>query len=406
MCKILILTFSYVPYNVTGTFRIMRFVKYFPKFGLQPIIITADQGNHHINEKLTKNIPKDMEIIRIKSFFPDSQERSKKTTKYYKMEKTNKFYNKVVLLVKDAFLSPDVQITWCLRILPKIVKFIKKEKIRYLYITASPFSLLLLGALIKNIAKIKLIFDLRDPWSESHNLQYQTFLRKFHNHWMERYSILKADCIVATTRTIIKIIQEKCEIKIPYTIIPNGYDPDDYKLLKNNENDGIFTFCYTGSFDVNNNAYNPIMILKAIRNFNERYPQLNIRFKIIGRISAETMKVIKSLNLENIIILLNFQPHQKVLEHEKKSDVLIHFYYPKKLIETISIKVFEYSQMKKPIISINTKDAEVSSFLQKTNLGYSCENDDIDAISELFYKVYHLDMNSFRKNINVNEIEK
>ena len=72
--KLLVISFNFAPYNVTGSFRILKLVKYMPKFGIEPIVITADQGSHHINEKLNQDIPKEAKIYRLKSFFPDAQE--------------------------------------------------------------------------------------------------------------------------------------------------------------------------------------------------------------------------------------------------------------------------------------------------------------------------------------------
>lgn len=87
--KLLVISFNFAPYNVTGSFRILKLVKYMPKFGIEPIVITADQGSHHINEKLNQDIPKEAKIYRLKSFFPDAQETYSKKTYLYSGNKSS-----------------------------------------------------------------------------------------------------------------------------------------------------------------------------------------------------------------------------------------------------------------------------------------------------------------------------
>ncbi|HOE91598.1 MAG TPA: hypothetical protein PLV22_06455, partial [Candidatus Cloacimonadota bacterium] len=111
--RVLVISFNFAPYNVTGTFRILKFVKYMPENGITPIVITANQGNHHINNKLNEDIPKDCKVYRFKSLFPDAQETYSKKTYLYSGNKKS-FTKRLVRVIKDIFLSPDVQITWVL----------------------------------------------------------------------------------------------------------------------------------------------------------------------------------------------------------------------------------------------------------------------------------------------------
>lgn len=135
------ITFNYVPYNVTGTFRVMRFVKYLPKYGIIPIVITADQGEHHINKDLYHNIPSEAHVYRLKSLFTDSQNRIKKSGILYDKNVVNfkRIRNFFIRLAKDLLLSPDVQITWCILHLRKIKKIIRSHNINTILITGGPF---------------------------------------------------------------------------------------------------------------------------------------------------------------------------------------------------------------------------------------------------------------------------
>ena len=407
MKKILFLTFSYIPYNVTGTFRVMRFIKYLPKYGIRPFVVTADQGKHHWNEKLFDEVPKEAKIYRFRSFFKDSQSRTQKKMKKNKKDTFFKnFFTTSIKMFKDLFFSPDILIIWHIRHAFKIIKLIKKENIKLCYSSAYPFSSLIFIAFIKKILKVKIITDFRDPWKDNHAQLNQTLFRMIHNIWMEKFVICQADLLVTTTKKLLDTFEMKYPCLRNGINIPNGFDEDEFEFLPQSKiatNKKIII--YAGKFDINNTAYNPEMIICAIKAMIEDN-LIDFELHVYGHKSEATIELIKKFNLRNYIKLKGFIWRNELIQKESHADAFLHFYYPAKLYNTISLKIFEYSQFKVPILSINTKMSEMSNFIKKSNLGFVCENDNIEEIKKSFEKLLSLDKKEFKKNINYDYLQK
>ena len=328
MKKILILTFNYVPYNVTGTFRIMRFVKYFPRFGIKPLVVTAEQGNHHINKNLEKNIPYEAEIFRFKSQIPDVQEYNPKVSFLYD-EYNNKlkiFIIKLIKYLKDIFFSPDIYIIWCIRILPKLIRLIHKERIKILTVTGRPFSLFLLGTIIKIITKIKLTLDYRDPWQTNPNQLQQTLIRRKLNRLYKVFCLKNTDLVIGTTIQIINEIEQYFKGK--KLVIPNGIDKDDFREIDLSElKNDLFLIGYTGKFDIISNIYNPTFFLEVFKKFINIHKEEKIKLIIIGDTNKQTINYIKKNNLSDFVIFKGPLRFDKVIKEETKCNILLHKKY-------------------------------------------------------------------------------
>jgi glycosyltransferase involved in cell wall biosynthesis len=401
MKKILILTYNYVPYNVTGTFRIMRFVKYFPRFGIKPFIVTAEQGNHHMNKNLEKNIPREAEIFRFKSQIPDVQEYNPKVSFLYD-EHSNKFKIyaiKLIKYIKDIFFSPDIYIIWCIRILPKLIRLIHKERIKMLMVTGGPFSLFLLGTIIKKITKVKLILDYRDPWQTNPNQLQQTLIRRKLNRLYEVFCLKNADLVIGTTIQIINKIEQYYKGKT--LVIPNGIDKDDFREINLSElKKDLFLIGYTGKFDVTSNSYNPTFFLEVFKKFISIHKEKKIKLIVIGDANKKTITYIELISLSNFVIFKGPLPFHEVIKEEAKCNILLHFLYPTKAKDRISIKLLEYLQMQKPILSINTRNSPMEKIINNVKAGFVVENDDEVEILTKLNELYEIDMEKYLRERN------
>jgi len=186
-------------------------------------------------------------------------------------------------------------------------------------------------------------------------------------------------------------------------VIPTGYDPQDFHKGKHetDRKSSTFTFFYSGKYLPGDQVYDPFMMINNLNRLSEEY---TVKLIVCGHVD-ESVKKEHCLKYP-FIDFKGFLSRTDLIRIAQESDAFIHFYYPNKLQDTISFKLFEYSQYNKPIISINTADSEVSSFLKSSRIGIFCENDDEEAVRDCFKKVILMDINGFQAGINKNEIEK
>jgi len=399
MKNIAIIAFNYAPYNVTGTFRILRFVKYLPRFGYHPIVFTSDQGNHHINNDLLKSVPEEADIFRIKTLFPGSEELSKGSAVLYKQKNILKrIATFFVRVVKDIFFSPDVQILWSYRAFPIIVKEIRKRKIKYLLATGSPFSSLWLASFVKMFTGVKVISDFRDPWVDYKINFQQTFVRTQLNKLMEKFVIKNSDLVISVTEPLTTKLSQLSK-NTRFCTIPNNFDKEDYCSYSVSKDPlDQFVFMYAGKLQIGHDAYDPSLFLEGFKLFLKN----NIRsckLIIIGYLDDITRDFIDSLDIHEIEYT-GFLNRNELLNRLSAASAFVQFTYPEKLDYAISIKTFEYAQYKKPIISFSSKQGCLADLLEKSSLGVAFANDDIDEIAKGFEWAYNIKIDDFRREID------
>lgn len=400
MKNVLIIAFDFAPYNTTGAFRTIRFVKHLHHYSVKPFILTASYKDANINEQLCKEVPNGTHVYRVYSRFKYGSDY--KTDWVYTKKYSDKMFTKILRIIKDFILSPDIQLYWCIKTLPKALAIIRKEKIETVYCSGSPFSLFVLGLWLKKLAKVRLVIDYRDPWSSNPSQVIQSVIRQKRNLILESKVLNVADMVIVTSHKMVKELKEIKE-NLNYTIIPNGFDVDEFKNINYNLpiNKEIFTFGYCGKFDILDNTYNPEIIINILNKFDEKYPKLakKIRFMIIGKINSATNEFINKTGYDKFIFK-GYMKKQDTINELSKCDAFIHFYYPNELNDVMSLKLFEYTQLKKPILSISTVESLIGEFLDKSSTGFIVNNNDIEEAVNMLHKILHTNLTEFREGVD------
>src|SRR5436853_2714568 len=69
--KVLIISYYFPPSGGPGVQRVLKFVKYLPQFGWEPIVLTVEDGDFPArDESLLKEIPDNVKVFRTKIFEP------------------------------------------------------------------------------------------------------------------------------------------------------------------------------------------------------------------------------------------------------------------------------------------------------------------------------------------------
>ena len=380
--KLLYLLMYYAPCSHTGTFRNLRFSKYFGKHGFQQFIFTG-KYNTNINLKLNESIPTDAIIYRKKINIAQFKWTNRQNIK-------NTLCSKLVFLLKDIFFSPDKYIWWVLAYIPKMIWTIRKEKIKLLMTSGPCFSLFIGAYLLKKICKVKFILDYRDPWTNGWIQQTQGFIyQKIISFW-ERRCVCNSDLITTCTTEMREYLQEKYHPKCKILKIPNGFDLDELDWgtsVKTPIKDNIFTFLYTGKFNIFDKIYNPENMLKAYDIFTRKYDIKDSELFFIGASNSETKKYINDINNQYVHIF-DSMPKQDIIQIQKKANVLIHFFYPVTPKEIVSLKICEYAICKKPIISFSIKEGDLYNLIKNNHIGETADTHNIEEMVSLYHKAY------------------
>jgi galactitol-specific phosphotransferase system IIB component len=372
--KILIITYYWPPAGGPGVQRWLKFVKYLPDFGFQPIVYIPENPSYPIiDENLLSEVSNQAVILRNKIVEPyqwASFLSKNKTTKIsagiIPNKKKQTFLDQFLLWIRGNIFIPDARFLWVKPSVKYLEKYLSENGITTIITSGPPHSLHLIGLELKRKLNVKWVADFRDPWTTigyHKALKLSEFAASKHKQ-LESKVLKTADLILVTsptTRAEFKQITSK-----PIEVITNGYD---IEKIGNQILDKKFSLAHIGSFL---SERNPRILWESISELireNSLFAS-HFQLKLIGAVSQEVLDSIALFQLQNYVLNLGYVSHDEAIIHQKKSQVLL-------LIEidsedTKSIipgKLFEYMVSERPIIGVGPKESDFAQIIIDTNTG-------------------------------------
>lgn len=372
--KILIITYYWPPAGGPGVQRWLKFVKYLPDFGVQPIVYIPENPTYPIvDENLVQEVSDKAIILKQNIFEPYQLASFLSKNKTKKMnsgiipnQKKQNFLDKTLLWIRGNLFIPDARVFWVKPSVAFLEKYIVENNIDTIVTSGPPHSLHLIGLELKQKLDLKWFADFRDPWTTigyHKSLRLSRFASQKHKA-LEHQVLNTADTIIVTsktTKTEFQAITTK-----PIAVITNGYDTEN---VEKQTLDSKFSLAHIGSFL---SERNPLILWESLVELSTEIPDFksHLEVKLIGAVSQEVLETITQFGLKPYLNNLGYVSHTEAIAHQRKSQVLL-------LIEinsedTKSIipgKLFEYMVSNRPIIAIGPKDSDFAEIITETNTG-------------------------------------
>lgn len=374
MKKVLIITYYWPPAGGPGVQRWLKFVKYLPDFGIEPIVYIPENPTYPLlDEKLLAEVPQKVTLLKNKIIEPYSWASvfSKKSTKKISSgiipnQKKQSSIQKIMLWVRGNLFIPDARVLWVKPSVNYLTKYIQENEIDTIITTGPPHSLHLIGLELKKRLNVKWIADFRDPWTTigyHKALKLSATSEKKHKK-MESEVMTTADFLLVTSPTTKKEF-EAITTK-PIHVITNGYDVENVSRQPLDEK---FTIAHIGSFLSERNPRILWESLKELLSENTDFKKY-FELKLIGATSQEVLDTISEFELSDYVNNLGYVSHQEAIEHQRKSQVLLLIEIDSDATKSIIPgKLFEYMVSERPILAIGPKEADFSHILKQTNTG-------------------------------------
>lgn len=377
MKKVLIVTYYWPPAGGPGVQRWLKFVKYLPEFGVEPVVYVPENPTYPIvDESLLKEVPKNTKIISQPIFEPYELAKYFSPKKVKTMssgliseEKKQSFIEKSLLFIRGNFFIPDARKFWVKPSAKFLSEYLSAENIDAIITTGPPHSLHLIGLELKKSQKKKLhwIADFRDPWT---TIGYQEKLlltksSKEKHRKLETDVLQSADLILTTSFSTKGEFQNKT--KKPIETITNGFDDLEWK--KEIPLDEKFTFSHIGSLL---SGRNPENLWKAISELLQENSAFRKAFKLrlIGKVSSDVLHSLKKFGLEEYVDLVGYVSHEKAMEFQQKSQILLLLEIDNPITQgIIPGKLFEYMHSNRPILAVGPKNWDAAKIVVETSTG-------------------------------------
>ncbi|MDO9338961.1 MAG: glycosyltransferase family 4 protein [Bacteroidales bacterium] len=385
MNKVLIVTYYWPPSGGAGVQRWLKFSKYLPEFGWEPVILTVDPeyaAYPVTDNSLAAELPLSVKVHRtpaIDYFSIYKKDKSRIPAAGFANSVDNTLKGKILRFIRGNFFIPDPRRGWNKYAFRKACEIIEPEGINHVITTSPPHSTQLIGLKVKKkYPGIKWIADLRDPWTDIYYYEqfYPTFISKRIDSGLEKSVLKKADRIItvgASLKTLFSLKVKGVENKTD--VITNGYDEDDFAGLTPSSSD-IFTISYTGTLS---DAYPIEGFLDALQSFKENGNDFRLRF--IGTVSPKHKDLILSKTGNSIVEFIPYVDHATAIRYLLDTTVLLLIipdHQSNKCI--ITGKLFEYIATGKPILCLGPVDGDAAEIIRTTGNGATFGYDDISGI--------------------------
>lgn len=392
--KVLIVTYYWIPSGGPGVQRWLKFVKYLPDFGIEPIVYIPENPTYPIIDNNLKEDFRQITILkqpikepyRFASFF--SKNKTKKISSGIVPNKRKQsFLDKFLLYVRGNFFIPDARVSWVKPSVSYLGNYIRENEIETVITTGPPHSLHLIGLGLKEKLNIKWIADFRDPWTSivyHKELKLSEKSEKKHKE-LEHKVLNSADQIIVTSPST-KVEFSEITTK-PIEVVTNGYDVEQ---IKKQPLDKKFSIAHIGSFL---SERNPRILWKTLKEILKENPDFKNDFelKLIGIVSQEVLDTIKEFKLDSFVRNLGYLSHKESVIEQRKSQVLL-------LIESDSEetkailpgKLYEYMASHRPILAIANENSDIKEIIVKTNTGIFCNYSEKEKVKQTILNYYNL----------------
>lgn len=372
--KVLIITYYWPPAGGPGVQRWLKFVKYLPEFGVEPIVYCPKNPNYPIvDDSLVMEIPDNITILkqpirepyRLASLFSKGKSKTISSGVIPKVKKQS-FIEKMMLYVRGNYFIPDARKNWIKPSVSYLTNYIKKHNIETIITTGPPHSLHLIGLQLKARLSVKWLADFRDPWTTIgyHKALKLTESSKQKHLQLEHNVLNTADEIIVTSNHTKNEFQAKTNK--PISVITNGYDSHSVGVEGKDE---YFTLSHIGSLLSDRNPEILWEILSELISEDEQFSK-KFQLNLVGVVSDDVIESITYYGLKNYLNVVGYVSHDEAIKFQMKSQLLL-------LIEIdsedtkaiIPGKVFEYLISETPILAIGPKDSDIEQIIKLTNTG-------------------------------------
>jgi glycosyltransferase involved in cell wall biosynthesis len=389
MNRVLIITYYWPPSGGAGVQRWLKFSKYLPKYGWEPVILTVDPefaSYPALDHSLEKEIPAGIKVHRTRATdWFRIYGKSKVPSAGFAKNSDDTIRGRISRFVRGNFFIPDPRRGWNRYAFKKACEIIEKENIRHIITTSPPHSTQLIGLkLKKRFPGIRWIADLRDPWTDIYyyNKFYPSFLSRKLDLIYERSVLVKSDKIITVGKTLKNSFLKSNKInENKITVITNGFDESDYAEVAS-VHPGKLIITYVGTIS---ESYPIAGLIGALKDLYEK--KVDFKFRITGDISQNIRNCISSDIPESYTEFTPYLDHNLAVGAIMNSSVVVLIIPDHKSNKGILTgKLFEYLASGVPVLCLGPADGDAAEIIAAAQAGSTLGYNDINGISAFLIK--------------------
>lgn len=386
MKRVLIISYYWPPSGGSGVQRWVKFAKYLPKEGWQPVIYTPENPElTAVDKTLSSEIPPEAEIIKRHITEPygiyrklmgkgSSTDLKTLTSAGSSSDEVNpinggmkSWKQKLSLFIRGNFFIPDPRILWLHPSVRFLKEYLKGHPVDAIVTTGPPQSMHLIGLKLSQATGLPWIADFRDPWTKMFYFKHLGLTRRSEekHHKLEKEVLDGATRIIAVSPMVQKDFQAMTST--PVELITNGFDEEDFN--REFELDEYFNITHTGLFASDGNPETLWKVLADKCSSDEEFKR-SLRIRLVGKTDKEIIDSIVSAGLGQNLKDFGYQSHEVAVKEQLNASVLILPLRKEPEYEAVLPgKLFEYLASRRPILGIGQTEGAMAKVVRETGSG-------------------------------------
>lgn len=373
--RLLIISYYWPPTGGSGVQRWVKFSKYLPEHGWQPVIYTPENPERlAYDESLLADIPECAEVIRRRIVEPYGLYRKlfgRSGGEVNPLNSSGKsLKSKLSRVLRGNLFIPDPRVSWVRCSVRFLKKYLREHPVDAVVTTGPPQSMHLIGRGLKRSLGLPWIADFRDPWTRMFyykHLCLSKFADRKHRR-LEQSVLDEADLVLAVSPPVRDDFQ--AQTGTPVHLITNGYDEDDFPVREpGSRRDGKFRIVHTGLFAADGN---PLKLWDALARRcreDEDFAQ-RLEIRLAGKTDAPVLEAIRERGLGAQLVDLGYLPHSRVVQEQQDADLLIlPLRHEPEYAKVLPGKIFEYIASGRPVLGIGQEDGAAAAILRDSGAG-------------------------------------
>ena len=380
--KVLFISYIFPPIGGSGVQRNLKYVKYLPRTGWQPLVITVkDVISHSHDYSLLDEIPADAVIVRTESVDPfriggilRRQKNSKQVGSPDSQPRVNEFrlpapLIKVFRTARSFVAFPDSVVGWMPFVIAAGIKLFRQHHFQVIFARSVPYTGAIAALLLSKLTRRPYVLDFADGWTDDPHLNAPTVIHKKMHALLERMVVGRAHHVIVYSDNLAQKFKSRYpQIADQITVLPNGYDPEDLAGVQSifRKDKSKQRIVYTGNL-YEHQLDNFVTLLEAL---NRLLPHERGKIEIlfVGKVHFDARSMVEQFGLSSIIRFLGYKTHSESLRYLASADAALLF-IKEGDITMVTGKLFEYLGMQLPIIAIIEPEGLAAHILNQVSMG-------------------------------------
>jgi glycosyltransferase involved in cell wall biosynthesis len=233
---------------------------------------------------------------------------------------------------------------------------------------------------VQHASGLPWVADFRDPWFALHLHPAPSRWHRWRHSVLERQVLTQASAVLATTRWLGELLQQRGAPAARVHVIRNGFDPEDFSRPSEEAGNSVpavaatpdpaapLHLLHTGMLTLSRSATGLLQGLHALLREHPEYRE-SFRVELIGARESANDAWIDALGLRHCVHVRGYVSHDAAIAAMQRADVLLLIKHTEERFRgLIPGKLYEYLGARRPVLAL-VPESEAAEIVRQTACG-------------------------------------